>query len=88
MNAIMNKHASDVKGCSMYSSLFPCNDCAKLIIQSGIREVVFYYDKPDKPEMIASRRMFDKAGVVYRCEHILRGSKISIYSRKNTKTCQ
>lgn len=35
MNAIMNKNSADVKGCTMYVALFPCNECAKLIIQSG-----------------------------------------------------
>eukprot|EP00063_Salmo_salar_P075723 XP_014050558.1 PREDICTED: deoxycytidylate deaminase-like isoform X2 [Salmo salar] len=35
LNAIMNKNSADVKGCSMYVALFPCNECAKLIIQAG-----------------------------------------------------
>ena len=35
MNAIMNKNSADVKGCTIYVALFPCNECAKLIIQSG-----------------------------------------------------
>ena len=64
MNAILNKNSADVKECTMYVALFPCNECAKLIIQSGIAEVVYVSDKyQDKPEMKASRRLLDMAGV-------------------------
>uniref|UniRef100_A0A8V0Y0N5 Deoxycytidylate deaminase n=1 Tax=Gallus gallus TaxID=9031 RepID=A0A8V0Y0N5_CHICK len=67
LNAIMNKNSADVKGCSMYVALFPCNECAKLIIQAGIKEVIFMSDKyHDSIEMTAARRMFDLAGIVYR----------------------
>uniref|UniRef100_A0A803W7C4 Deoxycytidylate deaminase n=2 Tax=Ficedula albicollis TaxID=59894 RepID=A0A803W7C4_FICAL len=67
LNAIMNKNSADVKGCSMYVALFPCNECAKLIIQAGIKEVIFMSDKyHDTIEMTAARRMFDLAGVIYR----------------------
>ncbi|XP_057233875.1 deoxycytidylate deaminase isoform X1 [Malurus melanocephalus] len=63
LNAIMNKNSADVKGCSMYVALFPCNECAKLIIQAGIKEVIFMSDKyHDTTEMTAARRMFDLAG--------------------------
>ena len=41
LNAIMNKNSADVKGCTMYVALFPCNECAKLIIQAGIKRVVY-----------------------------------------------
>ena len=51
----------------MYVALFPCNECAKLIIQSGMKEVVFMSDKyHDKPEIIASRRLLNMAGIKYR----------------------
>jgi deoxycytidylate deaminase len=40
MNAILNKNAEKLKGCTIYVALFPCNECAKLIIQSGIRKVL------------------------------------------------
>ncbi|XP_078071228.1 deoxycytidylate deaminase [Mustelus asterias] len=64
LNAILNKNSADVKGCTMYVALFPCNECAKLIIQSGIHKVIYMSDKyHDKPEMRASRRMLDMAGV-------------------------
>ena len=67
MNAIINKNSNDVRDCILYVALFPCNECAKMVIQSGIKEVVYYSDKYHKnQEMKASRRMFDLAGVKYR----------------------
>uniref|UniRef100_A0A336MVR8 Probable deoxycytidylate deaminase n=1 Tax=Culicoides sonorensis TaxID=179676 RepID=A0A336MVR8_CULSO len=66
MNAILNKNSSDVKGCTIYVALFPCNECAKLIIQSGIRKVVYLSDKhKDKANTIASKMMLDAAGIPY-----------------------
>jgi dCMP deaminase len=48
-------------------TLFPCNECAKLIIQSGIKEVVFLEDKyHDELAFVASRKMFDSAKITYR----------------------
>lgn len=78
MNAILNKNSADVRGCSMYVALFPCNECAKLTIQSGIKEVIFYSDKyHERVEMMASRRMFDLAGIKY-WQHIPKDPKIVI----------
>ena len=67
MNAILNKNTADTKGCSLYVALFPCNECTKLVIQSGIKEVVYYSDKyHDLPSMKASRKLLQMAGVTYR----------------------
>ena len=44
MNAIMNKNCSSLEGCRIYTTLFPCNECAKLIVQSRMREVVYLSD--------------------------------------------
>lgn len=67
MNAIMNKNAESLKGCTIYVALFPCNECAKLIIQSGIVSVIYLSDKyHNMPFMIASRRMLDMAKVEQR----------------------
>ncbi|XP_042281342.1 deoxycytidylate deaminase [Thunnus albacares] len=67
LNAIMNKNSADVKDCTMYVALFPCNECAKLIIQAGIKEVVYLSDKyHDTPEMTASRRLLSMAGIQYK----------------------
>ncbi|XP_070839864.1 deoxycytidylate deaminase isoform X2 [Chaetodon trifascialis] len=66
LNAIMNKNSADVKGCTMYVALFPCNECAKLIIQAGIKKVVYLSDKyHDRPEMVASRRLLTMACILY-----------------------
>ena len=63
LNAILNsKH--DLRGCSIYVSLFPCNECAKAIIQSGIRRIVYESDKyANTDSTIASKRMLQAAGV-------------------------
>ncbi|XP_071847165.1 deoxycytidylate deaminase-like isoform X2 [Apostichopus japonicus] len=67
LNAVLNKNSSDVKGCKIYVALFPCNECAKVIIQTGIREVVYYSDKyHKKPTMVASKKLLNLAGVTYR----------------------
>jgi dCMP deaminase len=66
LNAILNS-PRPVKDCTLYVSLFPCNECAKAIIQCGIREVVYLSDKyADTPSTRASKRMFDAAGVRYK----------------------
>ena len=67
LNAILNCYAASVKGCSVYVTLFPCNECAKAIIQSGIKEIIYMSDKyADTEGVKASKRMFDSAGVIYR----------------------
>jgi len=64
LNAILNKNSANVKDCTIYVALFPCNECAKIIIQSGISEVVYACDKhADKQETVASRRLLEMAGV-------------------------
>lgn len=66
LNAILNYRGGNLVGAKLYVSLFPCNECAKAIIQSGIRTVIYDSDKyHDTPGSIASRRMFDAAGVRY-----------------------
>ena len=66
LNAILNYRGGNLVGATLYVSLFPCNECAKAIIQSGIRTVIYDSDKyHDTPGNIASRRMFDAAGVRY-----------------------
>ncbi len=67
LNAILNCAVGSVRGCTVYSTLFPCNECAKAIIQSGITEVVYMSDKySDSDSVLASKRMFETAGVKYR----------------------
>lgn len=64
MNAIFNKNCADISNCKIYTVLFPCNQCTKTIIQSGISEVVYMCDKnKNKPEAIASMKMLEAAEV-------------------------
>ena len=68
-NAILNFKGSrrDLENAVIYVDLFPCNECAKVIIQSGIKEVVYMCDKyADTDSVKASKRMMDAAGVTYR----------------------
>ncbi len=66
LNAILNYRGGSLEGATIYVSLFPCNECAKAIIQAGIRTVVYDSDKYASADMtIASKRMFDAAGVRY-----------------------
>jgi len=65
LNAILN-YQGNLEGATLYVSLFPCNECAKAIIQSGIKTIVYASDKYDKtPGNRASKRMLDAAGVRY-----------------------
>ncbi len=65
-NAILNSTES-LDNATLYVSLFPCNECAKLIIQSGIKHIVYMDDKyKGQDSFVASRKMFDSAGVDYR----------------------
>lgn len=74
-NAILNS-TKDLHGARMYVALFPCNECAKLIIQSGIKEILYLSDKyKDSDSVKASKKMFDMAGVKYRILK-LNGKKI------------
>ena len=65
LNAILNSPRS-VKDCTLYVSLFPCNECAKAIIQSGIKKIVYESDKYNGTDgNTASKKMLDRAGIEY-----------------------
>ena len=67
VNAILNKGSKDCTGATLYVDLFPCNDCAKVIIQSGIKEIVYLRDTYHNTDgSRASRIMFEMAGVKFR----------------------
>ena len=67
LNAILNYSGGSLAGAKLYVSLFPCNECAKAIIQCGLKEVIYDSDKyADTPATIASKRMMEAAGVTYR----------------------
>ena len=64
LNAILNAHGKSLLGTKIYVALFPCNECAKAIIQAGIKEVIYLSDKyHDSDGSKASRRMLNSAGV-------------------------
>ena len=64
LNAILNSGGKDLRGARLYVDLFPCNECAKAIIQSGIKEVVYLSDKyADDKMTLASKLMLRTAGV-------------------------
>ena len=69
MNAVLNYRGNrkDLEDAKIYVALFPCNECAKIIIQSGIKEVIYLSDKyADTDGVKASKKMFDTCGVKYR----------------------
>ena len=64
LNAILNANGRDLRGSRVYVALVPCNECAKAIIQSGVKEVVYLSDKyADTMATLASKRMLEAAGV-------------------------
>lgn len=64
LNAILNAGGNSLTGCRIYVALFPCNECAKAIIQSGIKEVIYNSDKYADTDLVkASKRMLRCAGV-------------------------
>ena len=77
LNAILN-YRGDLTGAKIYVGLFPCNECAKAIIQAGIKEIIYKDDKyADTDSVVASKMMFDTCGVTYR-EYISTKRKIEI----------
>ncbi|MBO5448034.1 MAG: dCMP deaminase family protein [Ruminococcus sp.] len=78
LNAILNRSSGSLKNARIYVSLFPCNECAKAIIQSGIKEVVYWENKyADTDATKASMKMFGLAGVKLR-QYIPTGREITI----------
>lgn len=66
-NALLNTTVYDLTGAKLYSTLFPCNECTKLLIQKGISEIIYLSDKHhDEPPYIASRKLLSTTDVVVR----------------------
>ena len=66
LNAILNSNSASLKDCTVYVTLFPCNECAKAIIQSGIKRIVYADNKyADTDSVKASCILFDRCGVSY-----------------------
>lgn len=69
LNAILNS-IKNLKGCTLYVTLFPCNECAKAVIQSGIKKIVYAENKyKDSESVIASTRLLEKCGIVIEQYH-------------------
>ena len=67
LNAVLNSNTADLRGCRIYVALFPCNECTKVIIQSGIREIVYLSDKYKNTDSVrASRIMLEKSNTSHR----------------------
>ena len=87
MNAVLNYRGTrkDFENARIYVDLFPCNECAKIIIQSGIKEVVYLSNKyKDAENNIASRRLFDSCGIEYHQLDLEKQITIEITSKVKT----
>ncbi len=68
LNAILNYRGGSLEGCKIYVTLFPCNECAKAIIQAGIKTVIYADNKYDgTPSVEASKKLMTAAGVKFEC---------------------
>ena len=101
MNAILNKNGASVAGARVYVTMFPCNECAKLLIQAGIAEIVFHEDKTqprsssaamedrgfkiDK-QYAASRKLLHLAGVKVRQHHFDKPVRLTLTNHEKTIT--
>ena len=67
LNALLNYTGTNLQGARIYTTLFPCNECTKALILSGIKEVIYMEDKyAMTPSVIASKKMMESAGVTWR----------------------
>jgi dCMP deaminase len=78
LNAILNYTGATLKGSKIYVALFPCNECAKAVIQTGIKEVIYLSDKyADTDSVKVSKKLFDMAGVKYK-QYIKKGRTLEL----------
>ncbi|MCR5797954.1 deoxycytidylate deaminase [Eubacterium xylanophilum] len=67
LNSLLNYSGTDLKGASIYTTLFPCNECTKALIQAGIKNVIYMDDKyATTASVVAAKRMMDSVGINYR----------------------
>jgi len=67
LNAVLNSISYDLSDCRIYVALFPCNECTKVIVQAGIREIIYLSDKYENTDSVrASKIILDHAGISYR----------------------
>ena len=78
LNAILNYTGTTLKGSKLYVTLFPCNECAKAVIQSGIMEIIYLEDKYSNTDsVIAAKKLFDVCKIKY-TKYIPQGKKIEL----------
>lgn len=78
LNAILSYNGGSLNGFRCYTTLFPCNECTKALIQKGIKEIIYLSDKyADTPSTVAAKRMLDSAGIAYR-QYNPAGKKVDI----------
>lgn len=78
LNAILSYNGGSLQGFRVYTTLFPCNECTKAIIQKGMSEVIYLSDKySESATTIAAKKMFDSAGVKYR-QYIPSGKTVEL----------
>jgi len=84
LNAIVIANPKNLRGCKIYTTVFPCNECVKLIIQSGIKEILYLSDKHSDSDMNkAAKYMIDKVGI--RCIRLdMLGKKIVLDFSKDS----
>ena len=67
LNAVLNSITYDLKGCRIYVALFPCNECTKVIVQAGIKEIIYLSDKYENTDSVrASKVILNQAEVTFR----------------------
>ncbi len=78
MNAILNSGHSDLRGSTVYTTLFPCAECTKAMVQKGIKEIVYLSDKYAGDDLfVAARRMLEAAGITCR-QYTATGRELSL----------
>ena len=79
LNALLNYSGFRLQGARIYTTLFPCNECTKALIQSGIKEIIYAEDKyADTASVIAAKKMMKSAGVSYR-KYENQGKELALY---------
>ena len=67
LNAVLNSITYNLQGCRIYVALFPCNECTKVIVQSGIKKIIYLSDKyKDTDSVKASKIILRESQVEYR----------------------
>ncbi|XP_062615566.1 deoxycytidylate deaminase-like isoform X2 [Saccostrea cucullata] len=86
MNAVANRHGTSLKDCTLYVTLFPCNECTKLLLQSGIKRIIYYDDEKLQAEKQKYEQCTDDVkieGKYMASENMLKKSGVEILKYEN-----